>query len=616
MPIDAPLLTSRLKNSKTLAHLRRHANDNASSMSALHDSVICVACGRFGSSDEKLKSESQEFYLLAAKLWLARPEGSIGREARNVANILHAGGKLKVDPQHDVIKRLLDESVRMSREFEAQHAANCIWAVASMGVEDAKIVSALSRACIDYARDYTSQEASNALWAIATLRVTDADVISALSGACVDRVRDLTPQNIVSSLWSIAKLRVSDSGMISTLARTCVSLVKELQPNEASTALWSIASLGVTNAGIITTLTQACLDRVKDFSPYDAVTSLWAIAKLGITDASVITVLSQACVDRVRDFTAHESSTSIWAIATLSNVTDATTIEPLVQSCIEHVRDFNPQEAAKVLWAIATLRISDAHVISSVSSACIDHIREFDAQAASNSMWAIASLGVADTEVITTVAKACVNHVKELSPQEASTVLWSAAVLNITDSTITNPLALAVSQQFHSLIRLDDAKQCLQAHFSGLTLNKDAVNFFHDILLAHPAANNTRTSNQLLAISAALTRLGYSPKINVPVYNGIVSTDMMIELPADGSGRKARLAIEFDGPKNYLRPSIGSKNRVGPIDARTRIRNALLKRCNVYEALITIPFYEWNDVPRDKEKEEEYLKKKLTGESC
>jgi len=59
---------------------------------------------------------------------------------------------------------------------------------------------------------------------------------------------------------------------------------------------------------------------------------------------------------------------------------------------------------------------------------------------------------------------------------------------------------------------------------------------------------------------------------------------------------------------------MGSRDRVGPIDARTRIRNALLKKCNEFEVLITIPHYEWDEVQGRKEKEEEYVKRKVMGE--
>jgi hypothetical protein len=120
MSADPRHLTIWLKNSKTLSELRKHANEHASIMDAVHDSTICVTCGRFGStSDERLRNECKVFYLLAAGMWLNRPGGSFGREARNIANILHAGAKLRIDPQNEVMRRLFDEAMRLSDGFEA-----------------------------------------------------------------------------------------------------------------------------------------------------------------------------------------------------------------------------------------------------------------------------------------------------------------------------------------------------------------------------------------------------------------------------------------------------------------------------------------------------------------
>jgi hypothetical protein len=80
-------------------------------------------------------------------------------------------------------------------------------------------------------------------------------------------------------------------------------------------------------------------------------------------------------------------------------------------------------------------------------------------------------------------------------------------------------------------------------------------------------------------------------------------------------GGRERISIEFDGPIHYLKPAFGSRDRLGPMDGQTHLRNTLLKKSGLFQKLITIPFYEWNEVERDKEKEEEYLKKKLIENS-
>ncbi len=139
------------------------------------------------------------------------------------------------------------------------------------------------------------------------------------------------------------------------------------------------------------------------------------------------------------------------------------------------------------------------------------------------------------------------------------------------------------------------------------------------LLLLYSSCTSLSTSitNQqralLRAFSSTLTRLGYSPQLEFPVFNGLVTTDIVIEKPSsDGSGsRLIKVSIEFDGPMHYLRPSMGSRDRVGLINAKTRLRNALLKRCGKFDVLITIPYYEWDELEGRKEKEEEYMKRKV-----
>jgi tellurite resistance protein len=366
----------------------------------------------------------------------------------------------------------------------------------------------------------------------------------------------------------------------------------------------------VSDDHVITALSQACVERVRVMNAQGASNALWSIASLKVSDDHVITALSQACMDRVREMNAQEASNALWSIATLK-VSDDHVITALTQACVDRVRVFNAQDASNALWSIATLKVSDDHVITALTQACMDRVREMNAQEASNVLWSIATLKVSDDRVITALSHACVDRVREMNPQNASNALWSAAVLSITDTAITLPLISSVSDRFKSISRFDQAQQCLQAHYYGLTLTEDAVKHFHAVILTR--AEPTSTSNQQLAVSLALTSLGYSPKLEVPIFNGVVTTDIVIEMNKSGGG-KERISIEFDGPWHYLRPAFGSRDRIGPMDGQTHLRNTLLKKSGLFERLITIPFYEWNELDRDNEKEEEYLKSKLLRE--
>ena len=53
-----------------------------------------------------------------------------------------------------------------------------------MALEDDRVITALSQACVDRVRVFNAQEASNALWSIATLKVSDDRVITAHNLHC------------------------------------------------------------------------------------------------------------------------------------------------------------------------------------------------------------------------------------------------------------------------------------------------------------------------------------------------------------------------------------------------------------------------------------------------
>ena len=345
--LTARELTSRLKNSNSLTELRQHVTANHTIMDAVHDSVICVACGRFGSTDELVKNECREFYLLASGMWLQRRDGSMGKGAREIANILHAGAKLEINPSNDRLIQLLDEAVRMSHRFEAQGAVTSLWAAASLGVENVYVVNALAQACVDRVKDFNSQDAANSIWAIATIGLSNSKIITILSQACVDHIKDFKAQNASNALWAVAILGFSDPNVVTVLAKACVDRIQDMNAQNAANALWAIAKLNVIDLDIINALIKACIDRVRVFNAQEAANSLWSIAKLEIKDVSVIGILAQACVDRLQYLNAQNLCNSFWSVAVLRPyVTDSGIITSLTVAVSERYLSIDKYEHA------------------------------------------------------------------------------------------------------------------------------------------------------------------------------------------------------------------------------------------------------------------------------
>jgi hypothetical protein len=203
--------------------------------------------------------------------------------------------------------------------------------------------------------------------------------------------------------------------------------------------------------------------------------------------------------------------------------------------------------------------------------------------------------------------------------QELSNALWAISVLGITSEEISRPLAQAVSDRHRSFTRLELAQQCLQSHYAGNTLSTEALAHFQKILSDNPRpASANVASHQQQSIAKAISRFGFMPSTDVPLYNGLLTSDILFEIQSEG--RVLRVAVEYDGPDRFLRPSYdGNKTassssggtRVGPLDAKTRLRNALIRKLPDIFALITIPFYEWGQNEFDVGKENEFIRTQL-----
>jgi hypothetical protein len=244
--------------------------------------------------------------------------------------------------------------------------------------------------------------------------------------------------------------------------------------------------------------------------------------------------------------------------------------------------------------------------VKEVVSACIFRANEISPQSASSCLWSSASLGdrITGEEVIPVLVDVCLKHLQAFNDQSIANCLWALALLDFHNyERLTSSLQLAVSTRYKLMLSTDEANQCLQAHYSGITLSDAATKHFHEILRGKPQTNSTTQSQ--LGVAIVLKRLGYVPQVEVPLFDGLVTVDIVINLSRKrlaASDKDAvlvadrKIAIEFDGPKHFMKKMKGSSDLAGPIDARTRLRNTLIQRSGEFEALMIIPYYEWDEV--------------------
>ena len=121
-------LTILIKESHSLAELRKLGRDYKDQLEAIHDCLICIACfrllgGDIDDDDGILRNEAIKIYLISLRNWLNRAFGSYGRNARGCSNIMHAGAKLlHVEGERvpSLFLDLCDVAISMADDFDPQ----------------------------------------------------------------------------------------------------------------------------------------------------------------------------------------------------------------------------------------------------------------------------------------------------------------------------------------------------------------------------------------------------------------------------------------------------------------------------------------------------------------
>jgi hypothetical protein len=222
-------------------------------------------------------------------------------QARNVANITHAvgkmsaAGKLAADDAdvQDTLAALEGRVMRMAPDpdMKPQEVANAILAFATLGLmPGAEIRAALEAAVVRVAPDpdVKPQAVSNVIWAFATLGLMPgAEMRAALEAAVVRMGPDMKPQETANVAWSYATLGLMPGAEArAALEAAVVRMGLDMNPQETANVAWSYATLGLMPGAEARAALEAAVVRVGPAMTAQAVsTKIWSVLSLAATRA-------------------------------------------------------------------------------------------------------------------------------------------------------------------------------------------------------------------------------------------------------------------------------------------------------------------------------------------
>ena len=143
--------------------------------------------------------------------------------------------------------------MRLVPSLNAQGAANSLWALATLGFDDPRIVRPLAEAAVRLAPSFNAQGAANSLWAAATLGLDDAGIVRPLAEAAVRLAPSFHAQGAANSLWAAASLELP-SVVVNHLASAAARNLGDFNLEEAVQVL----EAHFAGAEVHTTCLDAC----------------------------------------------------------------------------------------------------------------------------------------------------------------------------------------------------------------------------------------------------------------------------------------------------------------------------------------------------------------------
>ena len=229
-------------------------------------------------------------------------------------------------------------------------------------------------------------------------------------------------------------------------------------------------------------------------------------------------------------------------------------------------------------------------------------VGDFNAQELANTAWAFAKAGQPDAQLFMALARAAERRVGDFNAKHLANTAWAFAVANCYSDQLFGPAfahccetTICTYAEVQHLARLH---QWVLWH-QELELPRPLSPALRDRCFAAFCATPSSPSQMQRKVTAALAELGAHLKEEWVIEEGY-SIDVLVLNLWEGE----QVAVEVDGSSHFLRGNVGHSPNGATLLKHRQLR-ALGWR------LVSVPYWEWDEVKGSKATKREYLLRKL-----
>ena len=478
-------------------------------------------------------------------------------------------------PNYELFKFLANASMDILNEFDARSLSNL----------------ALAYAKIDYVPEFDD----------------GSDLFDHIAMQAVHMKEHFNAQDISNMVWAYANVNKPHDLLFQDLGDQVVGfkLLDEFVPQALSNTVWAYATVEINHPKLFEMVAKHIVDSRDlddEFVPQALANTVWAYATAGINHPKLFEKVANHIVEsdilhRSRD--AQDFSHIVWAYAT-AGINHPRLFGKLANHIVKsgNLHRFKPQALSNTVWAYATAQVSHPKLFHKVAKAAIHRKEDSNSQDVANLLWAYATMGITGKQLFSSFESTAAKLMNSYNNQNLTNIAWAYAVANIDAPALFNKYFMKQVVGKKGGFVLLDLAQLHQWHLwqtkenCNPALPHELLDKFHKAFISRDPQSSKFQDD----VVAQLSSIGLEPKEEVLMDSGY-RIDAIVEVDDKTVG------IEVDGPYHFIGRG------------RSPIGSTILKRRQVPSIdgieLVSVPYWEWRKLGKNKSKKQDYLRRLL-----
>jgi hypothetical protein len=426
----------------------------------------------------------------------------------------------------------------------------------------------------------------------------------------IDKIKHLDTKDLSDLAYAYAMIRYAPefddgSNLFDHIAKEAVAKAEFAAPIELAHIVWACVKVNKSDSELFWTIgDQVVAYHFDEFKPESLSSIVWSFAKSGVQHPELFEKVADHIVDYsdILDRLIPQQLSNIsWAYAT-AGVNHLELFEKVANHIVESeiLHRFDPQTLANTVWAYATAQVSHLKLFQKVAEVAIRRQEEFIPQHIPNLLWAYAKMGIVDKQLFSSFESTAAKLVQFYKNQELSNIAWVYAVVDVDAPSLFDDSFIRKCVEKKDGFQHVQLAQLYQWHLwqTEEKCNPGLPRELHEKCHEAFISQDIQPSRLQEDVEAQLVSIGLEPKEEVLMDSGY-RIDAVVEVNGKTVG------VEVDGPWHFIG------------DSRSLLGRTILKRRQVPSIdgveLVSVSYWEWRELGKDQEKEQDYLWDLLEG---